>query len=337
MKTADENGVDVSIVTVCTNKVDVLFPCLQSIIQRTREVSYEILVVLHQVSADKIEQVRNAFPAAIIIESNDQIRGFAENNNLAFRRAKGKYCFVVNDDTVMEMPVIDLLFASFRREPRATIFSPAILNMDGSIQHCGGRPHTMLNWLLFEFKLRNRLCPASPYENQNGIFITREIMSAAFMIPTQVFRELGFFDERYFFGPEDAALADAVQRRGGACYVNADVKILHKGSTTLAQHSLGIVIAMQRGQTIFLSRGKIWRWLVYSMAMFVLDGGKAFYWALKRTPDHAFRSRLWLKAMGKAFTLRTTKDLFLQYYRPAKVEAVSGTANNANGGRKIWS
>lgn len=42
------------------------------------------------------------------VESNE-IRGFSENNNLALRQAKGKYCFVQNDDTELKMPCIDKL------------------------------------------------------------------------------------------------------------------------------------------------------------------------------------------------------------------------------------
>lgn len=34
------------------------------------------------------------------------------------------------------------------------------------------------------------------------------------MIKTDIFRQMGFFDEYYFFCPEDIALSTALNRRG---------------------------------------------------------------------------------------------------------------------------
>lgn len=53
-------------------------------------------------------EVSIVIPLVEFIESNE-VRGFSENNNLALRQAMGKYCFVMNDDTEMNMPVVDKL------------------------------------------------------------------------------------------------------------------------------------------------------------------------------------------------------------------------------------
>ena len=97
--------IDVSIVIVCMNNLKNLYPCLESIKKYTM-VSYECFVVAYLFTKENLEKVKTDFPWVEFVESNE-IRGFSENNNLALRQAKGKYCFVVNDDTEMKMPVID--------------------------------------------------------------------------------------------------------------------------------------------------------------------------------------------------------------------------------------
>ena len=138
------NNPTVSIVIVCMNNLKNLYPCLNSIKQYTT-VSYETLVVACLFSKENLEQVKRDFPWATFIES-DEIRGFSENNNLALSQAKGKYCFVLNDDTEMKMPVIDKLIISFEKTPDCSIISPISYFPDGRLQSCGRPKHTVWTW-----------------------------------------------------------------------------------------------------------------------------------------------------------------------------------------------
>ena len=330
--------VDVSIVIVCMGQPDDLFRCLDSIALHTHRATYEIWVVAYLFSPENLARLRTRHPDVNVIES-DEVRGFAENNNLALRRVRGEYCFIVNDDTYLDMPTVDVLLESFQREPRAALFSPKILNPDGSVQFCGGLPHSMGHWLLVEYKLRKPARMRSPLLNGAGIFRTCTVMGAAFMIRTAVMRELGGFDERFFFSPEDSALSMLANERGHGCYVNADARIFHKQSATLGRHALPTVLAMQRGQTLYLSRGSLWRWLAYASAMFALAAGKSLYWALSRAPDRAVRSRIWRAAMATAFSRRTPKEIFLRHYRPAAAagaEPPAAAPGAAGNGRRTW-
>ena len=76
---------DVSIVIVSMNKTEYLFPCLDSIREHT-SVTYETLVVAYMFSTENLEMLRRRYPWVTVIESLE-LRGFAENNNLALRQA----------------------------------------------------------------------------------------------------------------------------------------------------------------------------------------------------------------------------------------------------------
>ena len=84
------NKLQVSIVIVCMNNLKNLYPCLNSIRKYTT-VSYETLVVAYMFSKGNLEKVKQDFPWVTFIESRE-IRGFSENNNLALRQARGRYC-----------------------------------------------------------------------------------------------------------------------------------------------------------------------------------------------------------------------------------------------------
>lgn len=215
----------VTIVIVCMNNLKNLYPCLNSIRKNTN-VSYETLVVAYLFTKKNLEKVKQDFPWVTFIESNE-IRGFSENNNLALHLARGKYCFVVNDDTEMKMPVVDRLVESFDRcPPNTAVVSPSILNYKGEVSVCGRPPITLKKYILKMFMLWNEQRDKR-YINKSGLFKTYNIIGAAFMIKTDIFKEVGWFDEYYFFCPEDIALSTELNEKGYSCFVDSDTKIYH--------------------------------------------------------------------------------------------------------------
>ena len=119
----------VSIVIVCMNRTDNLYPCLESI-RKFNSVNCEILVVAYLFDRKKLAQAREDFPEVRFIDSR-QTRGFSENNNLALRQARGRYCFILNDDTLFTCDALKSLVEDMEALPRdAAIVSPKLLNSD---------------------------------------------------------------------------------------------------------------------------------------------------------------------------------------------------------------
>lgn len=315
---------EVSIVIICMNNLKNLYPCLESIKKYTT-VSYETFVVAYLFTPENLVKAKTDFPWVNFVESNE-IRGFSENNNLALRLANGKYCFVVNDDTEMKMPVIDELVKTIESLPdNVAIVSPVLTYPDGSVQVCG-RPYQ--DW---KTNIRNDLGLGNKkmvekYCNKEGVFQTYNIIGAGFLIKTDVFRKVGWFDERFFFCPEDIALSDGLNKKGYQCFVNGEVRLIHYEG--MSGKSMSMVLtctkpAHAKGGVIFYSHG--------NMLLFVFL--TAYYWILflLRFFVHRVKSVLWQSnreyyilsiadwnVVKSIWRKQTPKQIFTKYYKALK-------------------
>ena len=284
------------------NRPDILFPCLDSIRTHTG-VSYETLVVAYLFSPENLALLKERYPWVKVVPSNE-LRGFSENNNLALMQAQGRYCFVVNDDTLMSEPVIDRLVADLQAlPPDAAAISPCIRFADGRVQTCGRTRWTPRRYakhylhLVKEGEIREYMPPS--------VFQTYTLNGACFLIKTEVFRKLGWFDERYFFTPEDIALGHALNDAGYSVWVNPDVSITHLAGGSVSAMEQAIKPARVRGSMIFYGEPL---WL------------KCFIWSVelaRYVKNSILRRDLNKKTacnvMHAVFSRETPKDIFIRF------------------------
>ena len=309
----------VSIVIVCMNNLKNLYPCLDSIRDHT-SLAHETLVVAYLFSEENLGKLRQDYPWVKVVESRE-IRGFSENNNLALRQAAGEDCFVLNDDTKFDTPVIDRLVESLEKTPGASVMSPRLLYADGRTQSCGRPKMTTGTYLRSRFRLWHERGCKSIYMDQTGIFQTYNVVGAAFLIKTDVFRALGFFDERYFFCPEDIALSTKANELGYKCYVDESIHLYHlEGGTggTASRLYPATYPAGVKGSLIFYSNGSGLKRAGLTGFITVESILKYTYWKLlslgNRDPG-GLRAASYAHALYAIYSNKTPKELFIRYYQ----------------------
>jgi len=313
----NNNKIEISIIIVCMNNLINLFPCIESIINQTKKNTYEIFAVAYLFSKKNLDLLKFKFPDVIIIESNE-IRGFSENNNLALCQAKGKYCFVLNDDTIMNMPVVDLLAESFDKEPSASFMSPKTVFGNGRLQSCGRPPITIWTYLLSAMKMWNEQKIKSKYINQKGIFQSYNIVGAAFMVKSNIFKELGYFDETYFFCPEDIALSTLANRKGYKCFVNESITLVHLEGGTAKKIQSATYPAAIKGMILFLGSTYLKKMLICGIIFFEISF-KWVYWSLNSSSQNRKLNMKKLSNSFKAlFINQSPKEIFTKYYQKIK-------------------
>ena len=103
---------DVSVIIVNYNTKDTTKQCVDSIIAKTHGVNYEIILV-DNASVDGSTELFSKDERIVFIGSNENL-GFGKANNLGFSRAKGKYIFLLNSDTILVNDAIAIFFEKMK-------------------------------------------------------------------------------------------------------------------------------------------------------------------------------------------------------------------------------
>ena len=320
---------EVSIVIVCMNRPDLLYPCLQSIRDNT-SASYETLVVAYRFSEENLAALQRDWPSVRVIV-NDELAGFAENNNLALRQARGRYCFVVNDDTIMTEPVIDKLVCDFSQlSSNVAALSPKIVFPDGSVQTSGREAWSPVRYLAHYLHLVDETRPG-PYSMKDGLFRTRTLNGACFLIRTDIFREAGWFDQTYTFTPEDIALGHYLEHLGYEVWADADTVITHFAGSTAGPMETTIKPTRVRGSLIFYSSMKhphnpqgtssVNRSVYCLMGCFVwmVEAARALNWFFHDRSNPQSRAAIMYRTarnvMWAVWCRLSTKEVFTKLYK----------------------
>jgi GT2 family glycosyltransferase len=284
----------------------------------------EVFVVAYLFSPENLAAVRKAYPWVEFVESNE-IRGFSENNNLALRRARGKYCFVVNDDTYWDEPVIDELVACFDRlPPDAAVVSPTLRWPDRTVQFCGRLPSSLVRYACHCFALDRLYRPACPEAvDQKGLFPTRGLSGACFLAKTEALAACGWFDERFFFCPEDAVLGERLESLGWHCYAFEPATVFHLAGGTM--HVSDTILATKpaavRGIAISWADRGLLPLAVYRVLSIFNFAWRSLAWFLAFLATRRPRAKLMAcanrNALAACMSGKTPKQLFLRYYGKA--------------------
>ena len=312
--------IDVSVVIVSMNNYGQLKDCLDSIKMYTKNISYEVFLVAYLFSEENMCKLQEEYSWVKVIESNE-IRGFSENNNLALRQAKGKYCFILNDDTYFKEDVIGGLFSTMEAHSNIAAVSPQVLNPDGTLQFSGFPPHSWLNWIQILFKFRNDLeDKGNRYTRKIGLVQTYDLLGACILIRTRVLKDMGYLDERFFYGPEDRALTTKMNKEGYECWVDNDIKLVHIGGgtrTVKSKTALATSPANRKGWVIYHGGNSMLRRLILKSCIWLNSFIWIFGWLVKHLMGDKYAK--WslfanINVCRSIFNNKTPKETFISFY-----------------------
>lgn len=309
----------VSVVIVCMNKIDNLIRCVDSIYEHTLSgLTFDIWVVAYMFSNDNLEILKSKYPYVRIVESNE-IRGFSENNNLALSQIDSECAFVLNDDTRLDSDVISRLYSVLKCLPsNVATLSPKLLYGNGRLQYCGYGEYNWKTILKREYSLNPKRRIESKWCNQKGVFETMNIMGAAFLIKMNVFRRVGFFDERYFFCPEDFALSTKLRQNGFACYVDSDSFLYHYEGGTWGNIRIATMPAQIKGELVFMSQGACVKRYLFAALIFLVRFFKFCCWRVYAMQRKEVRAKIMAEAnlniCKSIFDRDTPKETFIRFF-----------------------
>jgi GT2 family glycosyltransferase len=219
---------DISIIIVNYNTKDLLKNCLKSISATVHNLCHEIIVVDNASSDGSQGMIGTEFPTIHLIK-NERNYGFGAANNQALAIAGGRYVLLLNTDTVLKENAVSELFSFMETHPEAAMACGQLLNADGSKQNSVA-PFPSIWTLLFNLPLLEKLFPqkypSKRYDYRHPLEVDSGI-GACLLVSQKAIKEVGLFDERYFFFLEETDWALRMKNAGWKVYHVPSAHIFH--------------------------------------------------------------------------------------------------------------
>lgn len=213
---------DLSVIILNYNTKDLLKDCLLSVKKaQASAVAYEIIVIDNGSSDNSAEMVEKEFPWVNLIKSEVNL-GYAGGNNLGLKKVNGRYILFLNSDAQVRPDAFRKMISFMEGDLKIGACTPKVMLFKGGIDpDCHRGFPTPLASICYFFGLE-KLFPKSRIFGQYHKFylnlnFPHEIDAGfgTFMIVrAQVLKQVGGWDESYFFYGEDLDLFYRIKKAG---------------------------------------------------------------------------------------------------------------------------
>ncbi len=232
---------DVSIIIVSHNTKELTRACLRSVYERTKGVEFEVIAVDNASTDGSARMIKEEFPKVLLLQNKDNL-GFGAANNRALAKAKGKYLFYLNSDTVLLNDAAKTFFDYWEKNgdrQNLGALGANLLDADGNIIHSYGRfldfgtelkncaravvssyAYTILS--LFSKRFPPKIPPEKPHEFYEGE--VDYINGADLFVKNDSYAA---FDERFFLYCEETDLQLKMAKAGKRRLIIDGPKIIH--------------------------------------------------------------------------------------------------------------
>ena len=242
-------AIDLSIITVNYNGLTDTCSLLDTI-PFDGSLALEVIVVDNASTADEATAIAECYPQVRVIRSQQNL-GFAGGNNLGIRQARGRYLYLVNNDTLFCPFQVAPLISRLESSSAIGVVCPKIRFAwdDKPIQFAG---YTRLSAIT----LRNHSIGYG--EDDHGQYAsphaTPYAHGAAMMLKREVVDRAGLMPECYFLYYEELDWSMLIRRAGYEIWYEPLATIYHKESQTTGQHSPLKAYYITRNRLFFVKR-----------------------------------------------------------------------------------
>lgn len=214
---------DITIVIASFKSEEKIRRCLNSIDKQCQVINVE--------NSNDLEHKKNIekeFNNVKCILAGENL-GYGKANNIGLKEIKTKYALILNPDATLHPSALENFIKTTEKIPEFAIVAPYIQEKKDNND-------------------KNYLKNVSPVRVDN-------VKGFAMFLNISEFKDIGFFDEIFFFYFEEIDLCKRLIDRGKKIYLVPDVKIDHGGG---ASHDESIKVEME------LSRNWHWMWSTFN-------------------------------------------------------------------------
>ena len=225
--------VDMSIVLVCWNNKAYLDPCLQSLYEGGLKSSFDVIVVDNGSKDGSQQMLAEKYPQVKLIQNEGNV-GLGKASNQGIEATDGRYVLLLNNDTLVNGPSLDMLVEFLDAHPEAGAVAGKLLNPDGSFQSGFAPFSTLLEEFLIATHIGELLWPGYPsHGDSNEIKTTGWLSSACLLLRRSALDQVGLLDESYFIYGDEADLQYRLNKTGWKVYFLPLSTIIHFGGRSM--------------------------------------------------------------------------------------------------------
>lgn len=223
----------ISIIIVNYNTKHLTADCIDSIIAKTSEVEYEIILV-DNASSDGSQEKFSSDGRILFLEAGDNL-GFGKANNLGAQHAKGDYIFFLNSDTLLLNNAIYEMWRYCEEHKEDNIGGLGCILCDGNNQRC--HSYAKLNtwkdivksYFIAPFcKSKAKKIMAMDAEDESkDAFEVGYVTGADLFVSRKVIDECGCFDPDFFMYSEESEMQWRFKKHGYKNMIIKSPKIMH--------------------------------------------------------------------------------------------------------------
>ncbi|HCC52243.1 MAG TPA: glycosyltransferase family 2 protein [Porphyromonadaceae bacterium] len=223
------NGL-LSVVIITWNAGRDVKACLDSVLEATAGLPAEIIVVDNG-STDTTGAIVRSYDTQVTIIWLDKNYGVAYARNRGMKTAKGDFIWILDVDTIVNREAVVVMLDYLKNHPECGLCSCRLQSGEGEVQDsCRRLPyplHKIRNLLsgekgrsILPEKIRRQIEKRNEKQFYRKEILSSEPFEAEYVIGAcQLFRktildEVGYLDEKIFYGPEDADFCLRIYRKG---------------------------------------------------------------------------------------------------------------------------
>jgi GT2 family glycosyltransferase len=231
---------ELSIIIVNYRVYPYLDACLQAVSTALSTLNAEIIVVDNDADEAKQTILAKSFPLVQWICLNQNI-GFARANNLALKKAGGKYVLFLNPDTSIQPNVLKEAIQYLTSNSKVGAIGVQMIDGKGRFLPESKRDQPGLLGSIFKLTGLAALFPHTAFFNSYALghldqyqIHTIPVLAGAFMMmPTALAKKIGGFDESFFMYGEDIDLSLRILQQGFENHYLGNLTITHyKGASS---------------------------------------------------------------------------------------------------------
>ncbi len=251
----------ISIITVNYNGLEDTCALIESI---PFNENLEVIVIDNASIQDEASMVIQRYPYVKAIRTEKNL-GFAGGNNVGIKKAKGKYLFLINNDTVFKEFNVESLINRIESSPDIGMVCPKIHFAWGTnpIQFAGYTP-------LSKITVRNQAIgfEADDHGQYDTAHPTPYAHGAAMLIKREAIDKVGLMPEDYFLYYEEIDWSMKFTRAGYEIWYDPACTIYHKESQSTGQDSPLRTYYITRNRLLLVKRN--WQGIYKYLAYFYL-------------------------------------------------------------------